>query len=394
MANAKYTITGNMNDVLKKMHEFLLANGWTILNGCTSDLTPNASGNSDGGTILAVKKDDCIAVMRTAMGWAIFPNQTNHSTSAASIGAYGIGLTGCTAYTANPASGYWYDQTNPPLDKSQRQVIGVGIVSCQGVSGTYELFCNCSSTPTAAVIFTIKETINNAKTGNVAVSVYQHLAFGMIHKVGQWSGGMYIAGSRSSYNMFTSTYGYPEEVDNTSNEMFASADTPSLLVQGEVDSAPTLDKPVLWWSAGPEGGNMGTGKILASTVLNHEYLDSMPKIPHYGYLQSQNSTDYGRNINTLNCISVNLPIALFVQRDPNPLMNFSMVGYIPNVYSISMRNVAPDKMYEINYPKSGNLHQVFPHTIRGGKRGYDGISIIQETTDSSSTETDDSAATE
>lgn len=393
MANAKYSITGNMNDVLKKMHEFLLANGWTILNGCTKDLTPNASGKSDGGTILAAKKDECIAVMRTAMGWAIFPNQTNHNKTAAASGAYGIGLTGCTSYTATPDSGYWYDQTNTPLNKSSQETIGVGVVSCQGVSGDYELFCNYTSTPTIGVVFTIKESITS---NGEKRDIYQHLAFGIVHKVGRWTGGMYIAGSRSSVNMFLAEGDVKDAdiADSTSNELFASASVPSFMVQGEVDSAPTLAKPVLWWSAGPESGSMGTGKILASTILNHNYLGSMPKIPHYGYLQSQNATDYGRNVNTLNCISVNLPIAMFVQRDPNPLMNFSMIGYVPNVYAISMRNVAPDKMYEINYPKSGNLHQVFPHTIRGGSHGYDGISIIQETTGSSSTETESDAETE
>ncbi len=378
MANAKYTITGTMNDVLAKMRDFLVANSWTVLNNCTPDLIPNASGSSDGGIILAVKKDNCIAVMRTAMGYAIFPEQRNHSGNSIAKGAYGIGLTGCTQYTSNPSSGYWYDQTNSPLNTSERNVIGVGVVSCQGKNGKFELFCNYTVKPTIGVVFTIKEIINNQNTDETDVTVYQHLAFGMIQKCSSWTGGMYIAGSRSSYGMFLSDVGIPDEVDKTSNELFAMSDTPSFLVQGSVDSAPLLTKPILWWSAGPEKGNMSTGKILASTLTNHEYLASVPKIPHYGYLQSQNPTDYGRNVNTLNCISVNLPIALFVQRDPNLLMNFSFIGYIPNTFAISMRCLAPDKLYEINYPKSGNLHQVFPHSIKYGKRGYDGISILQE----------------
>jgi hypothetical protein len=380
MANAKYTITGNMNDVLEKIRDFLTDNGWTILNNCTPDTAPNATGAPDGGEILAVKMDDCIAVMRSAMGFAIFPNQTNHNTTAAAAGAYGIGLTGCTAYTANPPSGYWYDQTNPPLNTTSREVIGVGVVSCQGVSGTYELFCNFTTQPAISAIFTIKEVINNQYTDKKDVAVYQHLAFGLLQKAGNWTGGMFISGSRSSYKMFVQQTTVPDNIDTDSNEMFAMSANPSFLVQGEVDSAPLLEKPILWWSAGPEKGEMSTGKILASTLTNHEYLTSVPKVPHYGYIQSQNPTDYGRNVNTLNCISVNLPIALFVQRDPNLLMNFSFIGYIPNAYAISMRCLAPEKMYEINYPKSGNLHQVFPHIIKYGKRGYDGISILQENT--------------
>jgi len=102
-----------------------------------------------------------------------------------------------------------------------------------------------------------------------------------------------------------------------------------------------------------------------------------PKIPHYGYLQSQTSADTGRNVNTLNCITVNLPLAVYVLRDPDGLANFSQCGYVPGVYFISTRNVAPAQTYTINYPESGTLYQAFPQTSRGGPMGYDGISIKQ-----------------
>jgi hypothetical protein len=110
------------------------------------------------------------------------------------------------------------------------------------------------------------------------------------------------------------------------------------------------------------------------STLNESWF---PKIPHYGYLQSQDSKDVGRNANTLNCISVNLPIALYVQRDPDALRNYSQVGYVPGLDAISIRNAAAGQTYEISYPNSDNLYQVFPHVKRGGGFGYDGISIKQ-----------------
>lgn len=382
--NKTYTIeNGNMNDILEKMAEFLAAAGWTVLNNCTADTAPNAAGLIDGGKILAVFRDDVYAVMRSAVGQAIFYEQTNHSVGVTSAGAYGIGLTSCTNYTANPSSGFWYDQVNAPVNTDQN-IIGVGISPIQGKSGNFTLFCNATTSPSVGVVFTLKEVTNDKSTGNVDVVTYQHLAFGKVQKVGSWVGGTYIAGSKSSYNMFLSASAVqgkmPETLDKSTNILFGMSSDPSFLVRCDVDSAPILDKPVLWLSSGPQKGNMSTGKILATSLTNHVYLNSMPKVPHWGYIQSQNSTDYGRNVNTLNCITVNLPIYLYVQRDPNSLMNFSVIGYIPNVTAISMRNVAPDSMYEINYPKSGTLHQVFPHCVRGGYHGYDGISVMQETT--------------
>ena len=72
-----------------------------------------------------------------------------------------------------------------------------------------------------------------------------------------------------------------------------------------------------------------------------------------------------------------LTFLLAVIRDPDSLRVFSPVGYIPDVYFISLFNIASASTYEINYPTSGNLHQAFSIGHRGGKFGYDGISVKQ-----------------
>ena len=92
---------------------------------------------------------------------------------------------------------------------------------------------------------------------------------------------------------------------------------------------------------------------------------------------SENATDTGRNVNTLNCITVNMNLICYVIRDPDALRNFSPVGYVPGVYFVSMRNVAPAQCYEISYPTSGGLHQVFPYTRRRGVFGMDGFAVKQ-----------------
>jgi hypothetical protein len=148
-------------------------------------------------------------------------------------------------------------------------------------------------------------------------------------------------------------------------------------LRANIDAAPLRTPEVLWAGSGKIAGVGYTGKRIGLPIVHNSALSISPKIPHYGYLQSQNANDTGRNVNTLNCISVNLPIAVYVLRDPDGLENYSQCGYVPGVYCISTRNVAPGSLYNVDYPASGNLYQAFPQTSRGGVLGYDGISIKQ-----------------
>ena len=102
------------------------------------------------------------------------------------------------------------------------------------------------------------------------------------------------------------------------------------------------------------------------------------KVPNYILLQSETSRSTGKNVNTLNCITVNLNIVAYVVRDPDVLQNYSPVGYVPGTYFVSMKNLAIGQVYNISYPNSGELHQVFPFTRRYGKYGMDGFSVAQD----------------
>lgn len=358
MAYKVYNNVGGPNDVLTKIRDFLVDNSWTILNNCTPDLDIFGSGTRDG-LVLAAKINDVYAVFRSANGKLIFSNQQN------SLNAYGIGLTCPTNYTVAPPSGIWHDQPNVVVNTAQ-QVIGAGIPV--NPAGNYRLFCNYVDKPNVMAVFSLE----------ILPGVFQHLAVGEVQKVGAWGGGTIFSGSKNSYTMFTAQWS-PVEISKDSNHLFGVAQNPSTFCRVDVDAAPLRPSPVLWVAAGPATATCGTGKILGSTVVNIDCISQgwFPKVPHYAYLQSQTASDYGRNVNTLNCISVNMPIALFVQRDPDSLNNYSQIGYVPSVYSISMRNVAPCSVYEISYPKSGNLHQALPVVERAGLFGYDGISIQQ-----------------
>ncbi len=362
MAYTQYTNLAGPDDALAKMSAFALANGWTLLENCLPDLDIEGNGVEDGKT-LVIQKNDVFAHFRSASTKKIFQSQA--------VAGSGIGLVGATNYSANPPSGLWYDQPGATKFIGTQEVIGVGVPLGAIIP---RLICNSITDPANMLIFSFE----------VAENVWQHLAVGETYKVGAWTGGMLYSGSRNSYYMIPGTFDATGvETGPGCNRLFSMSEYASTFLRIDVDAAPLRRVPVLWASAGKDESTSVssgfTGKIMGLHVIEPSLADDswLPKIPHYGYLQSQDSTDVGRNVNTLNCISVNMPMAVYVQRDPDSLRNFSQVGYAPGIYFISMRNVAPAQCYEISYPGSGNLHQAFPNVKRGGSMGYDGFSVKQ-----------------
>lgn len=379
MAYQIYENLAGPDDVLEKMRDFVILHGWTVLENLTPDLSIDGEGVTDGKR-LSIQKGEIFAHFRSANGKEIFKTHTGVtitnpttgvSTTAptAAASCYGIGLVCATQYSANPVSGYWYDQPNATKLAATQEVIGVGIPVKPNTN--LRLYCNSTSDPTELLVFSLE----------LEPGYFQHLAVAMTNKVGGWIGGTLYSGSRNSVRMFPGSWAM-SQIEAESNHLFGMSKYASTFLRCDIDAAPSRAHSVLWASGGANDASPAacyTGKMLAMGIMNLDCLTAawLPKVPHYGYLQSQTMTDIGRNVNTLNCISVNLPMALYVLRDPDALKNFSQVGYVPGMYAISMRNVAPGQLYEISYPLSGNLHQVFPHVHRIGLFGYDGISINQ-----------------
>lgn len=339
---------------------FKIGDMWNFTVRKRTVITPGVDGKR-----LTIRKGDVYACFRSANGKPIFKTQLN----ATSDNAHGIGLVCSTNYSSTPISGFWFDQPNATKLKSTQEVIGVGIPCKPG--NNYRLYCNAISDPSDLLLFSLE----------LEPGYFQHLAVASTNKVGAWNGGTVYSGSRNSVRMFPGSWNV-SILESESNHLFGMSKYSSTFLRVDIDAAPLRMPGVLWASAGPDTADAQacyTGKMLALGVMNIDCLTAswLPKVPHYGYLQSQNADDSGRNTNTLNCISVNLPMALYVMRDPDSLRNFSQVGYVPGVYAISLYNIAPGQLYEISYPQSGNLHQVFPHVHRKGIFGYDGISIKQ-----------------
>ncbi len=358
MAFTRMTTTGP-TDLLLKLRDYAVNCGWTVLVE-SDDLAIDGSGVIDGKRlVLQSPSRKTYASFRSATGKKIFPSQ-------ASAGS-GLGLTCAAGFTEHPASGLWYDQ--PGVTKALNQeVIGVGIPVHP--TADQAVYFNHISEPAEMIVISLE----------VIPGIFQHLAVGEAQKIGSWTGGTLYSASRNSYNMVSNFD--KASLETKSNHLFGLSLQASTFLRCDIDAAPLRVPEVLWASGGPNSGGVDsgyTGKMLALPVMNINCLTAswLPKVPHYGYLQSQNSTDTGRNVNTLNCISVNLPLAIYVQRDPDALMNFSQCGYVPGIYFISIRNVASGQVYKVNYPSSDTEYQALPQTSRGGPMGYDGIAILQ-----------------
>lgn len=358
MAYTKMTIT-SPTDLLLKLRDYAVLCGWHVLVE-SDDLALDNSGEVDGKRlVLQTPNLKTYANFRSATGRKIFPTSAS--------GGSGLGLTCAAGFTEHPASGLWYDQ--PGVTKAVNQeVIGAGIPVQNGVEQA--VYFNHITQSAEMIILSVE----------VIPGVFQHMAVGETEKIGSWTGGTLYSASRNSYNMFSPFT--KSALETGSNHLFGMSLQASTFLRCDIDAAPLRVPEVLWASGGQNSGGVAngwTGKMLALPTMNGNCLNAswLPKVPHYGYLQSQNSTDTGRNVNTLNCISVNLPLAIYVQRDPDALMNFSQCGYVPGIYFISTRNVAPAQTYNVNYPTADTICQAFPQTSRGGPMGYDGIAILQ-----------------
>ncbi len=356
---------GGPDDVLGKIRDFALACGWTILENCTDDVDISGTGTVDGKR-LSIKSpsNSTIANFRSANGKKIFPTQNN------TANAYGIGLVCSADFVSVTSTGLWYDQLGASKHAATQQIIGVGI-PVQPATNT-RLYLNHVTNPAELIVISLE----------ISPGYFQHMAVGELQKIGSWSGGTIYSATRNSYYMFAAAGFNPTTMELDNNLLFSMSKYSSTFLKCSIDAAPLRNPEVLWASAGQDTTDLAshyTGKMLGLPVIRPVYVTDtwVPKIPHYSYLQSNAADDTGRNVNTLNCITVNLPLNVYVMRDPDSLRNFSQCGYVPGVYFISTRNLSPGSCYEISYPQSGQLHQAFPHSHRGGLFGYDGFSIKQ-----------------
>ena len=146
----------------------------------------------------------------------------------------------------------------------------------------------------------------------------------------------------------------------------------------DIDNATSDSRGNIYWASSGEDNITGKKLSLPIRTGNGTIPYGNGEIPHFYYLQSHSRLDSGRNVNTLNCITLNLPIFMAVCVDPDYLQNYAAVGEVRGVYFISMFNLQTSSVYTINRPDSTESCQGFSVGRRRGNYGFDGISILQQ----------------
>ena len=204
-----------------------------------------------------------------------------------------------------------------------------------------------------------------------------HLIFGNLDKYDTWTGGAYFSGSATRYMMKTAykVYEDTDESDEAILPVLSSGEYSNTFLRIDIDDAPTDARGNIYWAS--SGNDNITGKRLSLPIRVKGQAQN-GKIPHYLYLQSQERLDWGRDINTLNCITINMPIYFSVCVDPDAMNLYAPAGAANGIYFISTLNMQTSHTYEIQYPDSNILCEIFPMGKRRGYYGFDGISIYQE----------------
>lgn len=406
MAFVHYGNLHNPNEVLEKMFEYVKSRGYTIVDGIKDDLNVYDRSTVDGKKFVFMDRTDTYYVsVRSANGMQIFgSDDATMDSIAITSGAdcdpayYGIGMTVSEGYSKTQR---WYNQYLAPNTFQDTYINGVWIPvndrSGESVDFSYSLWCNNITAPTDTIIFSV--TANNTPgNGLIGYDVKAvHLVFGNLQKYDNWNGGAFFSGSsapslmKDAAKLFerlppgSSDDAYLEEHFKTHDEgilpVLSSGSVSNTFLRIDIDDAPKESRGLIRWAS--SGTDNVTGKPMSLPVRVSG--GGNGQIPHYSVLQSSSSTDWGRNINTLNCMTLNMPLYMAVRVDPDALNNYAGAGQVTGIYYVCSLNMQTTNTYEMSYPRSNDVCQIFPHGCRRGRYGFDAISIRQKEDDSTST---------
>lgn len=408
MAFVKYDNLHNPNEVLEKMAEYVKSRGYTVIEDVKYDLNVYTMSNTDGKKFVFMDRTDTYYVLlRSANGTQIFgSDDATMDSIAADSGAdcdpayFGIGMTVSEGYSKTQR---WYNQYLAPNTYRGTYINGVWIPINDRTNETdltYTLWCNNITSPSDTLIFSVtaENTPNDAMIGIDTKAV--HLVVGNLLKYDDWNGGVFFSGSSAPSLMKEAAklFELPDKKLSAEEKLaqhfvtndggilpiLSSGSVSNTFLRIDIDDAPKESRGLIRWAS--SGTDNVTGKPLSMPVRVSG--GGNGEIPHYTFLQSASSLDWGRNINTLNCMTLNMPNYMAVRVDPDVLNNYAGVGQVTGIYFVCTLNMQTSYLYEMSYPKSNDLCQIFPFSSRRGRYGFDGISIRQKEDDSSSTEGD------
>ena len=410
MAYVKYTDLETPDEVLTKMAEYITSRGYTIIEPLREDTNIYDRSSVDGKKFVFMDRTQTYYVHLRSFN-EIWPFGTTDDaymdiqTPNVDYKYQGIAMTVSEGYSKTQR---WYNQYLVPINFRGKDVQFVCIpipsraeLNSNGTNNEnynlnkYTLYCNNIVEPSDTLIFSVvaENVGGDAYRGHDYRAV--HLACGMLRKYDSWEGGFWFTGStvpsmiKSAYDLFAKSSLEDEDAfyeikDSGILPILSSGSVSNTFLRIDIDDAPKESRGYIRWAS--SGTDNVTGKPMSMPVRVSGGGNGL--IPHYANMQSQNKLDWGRNINTLNCITLNMPNYMAVRVDPDVLDNYAACGQVTGIYYVSMLNMQTSYLYEMSYPRSQDLCEVFSYSMRRGRFGFDGISIRQLEDDSNSTEGD------
>ena len=410
MAYVKYTDLETPDDVLTKMAEYITSRGYTIIEPLKDDTNVYDRSSVDGKKFVFMDRTQTYYVHLRSFN-EIWPFGTTDDaymgiqTPDVDYKYQGIAMTVSEGYSRTQRL---YNQYLVPTNLRGKDVqfvcIPIPSRAEKNSGGTdnenynvnkYTLYCNNIVEPSDTLIFSVvaENVGGDSYKGHDFRTV--HLACGMLRKYDSWEGGFWFTGStvpsmiKSAYDLFAKSDLEDEDAfyeikDDGILPILSSGSVSNTFLRIDIDDAPKESRGYIRWAS--SGTDNVTGKPMSMPVRVSKGGNGL--IPHYANMQSSSNLDWGRNINTLNCITLNMPNYMAVRVDPDALNNYAACGQVTGIYFVSMLNMQTGYTYEMSFPRSQDLCEVFSYSMRRGRYGFDGISIRQLEDDSDSTEGD------
>ena len=379
MSYRAYSNLSSPNEVLVKIADYVSSLGYTVIKNATDDLNIYDMSSTDGKKLVFKSRDnEYFYILRSANGTNIFgvTDESVMDTTPAEVSPTinGIGVIVSEGYSDVVR---WYNQGMIPKNYKGNKALGlfmpVAVNNAQGtpLNYTYTLYCNNINYGDAdTLVFTVMKEGDSYRP-------CAHIVLGVLDKFETWTGGAFFSASATSDMVKTSwecfEHKKAKDLKQSMLPVLSSGDASNTFLRIDIDDAPSDARGNVYWAS--SGTDNVTGKRLSLPIRVGG--GGNGKIPNYWLLQSNGALDWGRNVNTLNCLSVNFPLYMAVSRDPESLSVFATVGKIHGVFFINLLNMQSGCVYKLNHPSNTDVCQVFPQDRRRGKYGYDGISIQQ-----------------
>ena len=347
MAYKEYNHLSSPNEVLEAIASYIKEKGYEVVQDVIDDLNIYDRTTTDGKKLIFkdVTKNYFIC-LRSANGTQIFGDtdetKQDSATKSTSTAYYGIGMTVSEGYSSAKR---WYAQYNAPVKLKTTDVLGVWMPVPTKIDNTpvkYTLYCNEVTLPSNSLVFSL---VKEDDTYHQCA----HLAFCNLFKFEEWTGGALFSGSSTIKGMNSAYYCFQHNINADQHilPLFSSTTRDSnTFLRVDIDGAPSEDRGNILWAS--SGANNETGKKLALPIRTASSDSTNGKVPNYYWLQSKTRLDWGKNINTLNCITVNLPLFVAVLVDPDVLENYASIGTISGVYYVSTLNLQTACTYEMS----------------------------------------------